>query len=126
MDSVPTLDAGAGRLTWFERTWQAFCRFVVRVFYRRFEVAGSENLPMGQGIILCANHVNALADAVVLQAATTKAIRPLARSGLFDSNLFWIPSVPSLFTGAVTPEWMSVVTGIHLSVVMNYWLKGRL
>jgi 1-acyl-sn-glycerol-3-phosphate acyltransferase len=81
---------------------------------------------MGQGIILCANHVNALADAVVLQAATTKAIRPLARSGLFDSNLFWIPSVPSLFTGAVTPEWMSVVTGIHLSVVMNYWLKGRL
>jgi 1-acyl-sn-glycerol-3-phosphate acyltransferase len=87
MDSVPRLDAGAGRLTWFERAWQAFCRLLVRVFYRRFEVVGSENLPMGQGIILCANHVNALADAVVLQAATTKAIRPLARSGLFDNPL---------------------------------------
>jgi 1-acyl-sn-glycerol-3-phosphate acyltransferase len=60
---------------------------VVRVFYRRFEIVGSENLPKGQGIILCANHVNALADALVLQAATTKAIRPLARSGLFDNPL---------------------------------------
>ncbi|MES9945742.1 MAG: 1-acyl-sn-glycerol-3-phosphate acyltransferase [Candidatus Thiodiazotropha sp.] len=85
MDSQPISDADAGRLTWFEKTWQGFCRLVVRVFYRRFEVVGRENLPAGQGTILCANHVNALADAVVLQAATTKAIRPLARSGLFDN-----------------------------------------
>ncbi|MEW8052068.1 MAG: lysophospholipid acyltransferase family protein [Candidatus Thiodiazotropha endolucinida] len=81
--SVPVAD----HLTWFEKTWQAFCRLVVRVFYRRFEVVGSEHLPMGQGTILCANHVNALADAVVVQAATTKAIRPLARSGLFDNPI---------------------------------------
>jgi 1-acyl-sn-glycerol-3-phosphate acyltransferase len=87
MDSVSMSHSGAVRLTWFERTWQGFCRLVVRVFYRRFEVVGSENLPMGQGTILCANHVNALADAVVLQAATTKAIRPLARSGLFDNPI---------------------------------------
>jgi glycerol-3-phosphate O-acyltransferase / dihydroxyacetone phosphate acyltransferase len=85
MDSMPTSVTGAGRLTWFERTWQGFCRLVVRVFYRRFEVVGIEHLPVGQGIILCANHVNALADAVVLQAATRKVIRPLARSGLFDN-----------------------------------------
>ncbi len=74
-------------LTWFEKIWQAFCRFLVRVFYRRFEVSGEDNLPQKQGIILCANHVNALADAVVLQAATGKAIRPLARSGLFENPL---------------------------------------
>lgn len=60
---------------------------MVRVFYRRFEVVGSDNLPTGQGTILCANHVNALADAVVLQAATQKPIRPLARSGLFENPL---------------------------------------
>ncbi|PUB73374.1 MAG: hypothetical protein DBO99_20310 [gamma proteobacterium symbiont of Ctena orbiculata] len=87
MESVPSYVAGAGRLTWFERTWQGFCRLVVRVFYRQFEVVGAEHLPADQGIILCANHVNALADAVVLQAATTRAIRPLARSGLFDNPL---------------------------------------
>ncbi|MCU7933047.1 MAG: 1-acyl-sn-glycerol-3-phosphate acyltransferase [Candidatus Thiodiazotropha sp. (ex Codakia rugifera)] len=57
------------------------------MFYRRFEVSGVDNLPEKQGIILCANHVNALADAVVLQAATRKPIRPLARSGLFQSFL---------------------------------------
>lgn len=74
-------------LTWFEKIWQAFCRFLVKVFYRRFEVSGVDNLPEKQGIILCANHVNALADAVVLQAATRKAIRPLARSGLFENPL---------------------------------------
>ncbi len=72
-------------MTWFERTWQGFCRLVVRIFYRRFEVVGIEHLPADQGTILCANHVNALADAVVLQAATRKVIRPLARSGLFDN-----------------------------------------
>lgn len=75
------------RLTWFEKIWQRFCRLVVKVFYRKFEVSGLENLPDNQGIILCANHVNALADAVVLQAATRKAIRPLARSGLFNNPL---------------------------------------
>jgi 1-acyl-sn-glycerol-3-phosphate acyltransferase len=87
MDRVSPSHTGAVQLTWFEKVWQAFCRLVVRVFYRRFEVVGSENLPLGQGIILCANHVNALADAVVIQAATTKAIRPLARSGLFGNPL---------------------------------------
>jgi 1-acyl-sn-glycerol-3-phosphate acyltransferase len=85
MDSMPISVSGATRLTWFERAWQGFCRLVVRIFYRRFEVVGIERLPADQGIILCANHVNALADAVVLQAATRKVIRPLARSGLFDN-----------------------------------------
>lgn len=79
--------SGQGTLTWFEKAWQLFCRLVVKVFYRRFEVSGLENLPQNQGIILCANHVNALADAVVLQAATRKTIRPLARSGLFENPL---------------------------------------
>ncbi len=40
-------------------------------------------MPENRGVILCCNHVNALADAVVLQASTSRLIRPLARSGLF-------------------------------------------
>ncbi|MCG8486958.1 MAG: lysophospholipid acyltransferase family protein [Chromatiales bacterium] len=79
--------SGVTKLSWFEKLWQTFCRWVVKIFYRRFEVSGLENLPEDQGIVLCANHVNALADPLVLQAATPKAIRPLARSGLFDNPL---------------------------------------
>ncbi|MCG7868756.1 MAG: 1-acyl-sn-glycerol-3-phosphate acyltransferase, partial [Candidatus Thiodiazotropha taylori] len=75
------------KLSWFEKLWQRFCRWVVKIFYRQFEVSGLENLPEDRGIVLCANHVNALADPLVIQAATQKAIRPLARSGLFDNPL---------------------------------------
>ena len=63
--------------------WRNFCRLVTNIFYRRFEVSGLDNLPENRGVILCCNHVNALADAVVLQASTQRLIRPLARSGLF-------------------------------------------
>lgn len=73
--------------TWFIKIWQRFCRLVVQVFYHRFEVNGLDHLPENTGLILCANHVNALADAVVLQASTHKAIRPLARHGLFKNPL---------------------------------------
>jgi 1-acyl-sn-glycerol-3-phosphate acyltransferase len=67
----------------FLHTWQRFCRLVVRIFYRKFEITGIENIPDDVGLLFCANHVNALVDVVVLQAATSKSLRPLARSGLF-------------------------------------------
>ncbi len=70
---------------WFLRFWHKFCRLVVKVFYRRFEVVGLEAIPENTGLILCANHINALADVVILQASTNKDIRPLARSGLFEN-----------------------------------------
>lgn len=68
----------------FIRFWHKFCRLTVKVFYRRFEIVGQEAIPESGGLILCANHINALADVVILQASTDKNIRPLARSGLFD------------------------------------------
>ncbi len=67
--------------------WTRFCRLVVRVFYRRFEVVGAEWIPKDAGLLLCANHVNALVDAVVLQASIERPICPLARSGLFQNPL---------------------------------------
>ena len=70
---------------WFTGFWHKFCRLVVKVFYRRFEVVGLEAIPADAGLILCANHINALADVVILQASTDKNIRPLARSGLFTN-----------------------------------------
>lgn len=65
--------------------WQHFCRFMVRAFYRRVEFHGIENIPQDGPVLLCANHVNALVDALVVQAASPRPIHPLARSGLFRS-----------------------------------------
>ncbi len=70
-----------------QRSWRRFCVFMVGVFYRRFEAAGLANLPAEGPVILCANHVNALVDAVVVQASCPRPIHPLARSGLFRSPL---------------------------------------
>lgn len=68
-----------------QRMWQHFCRFMVSVFYRRVEYLGLENIPHQGSVIFCANHVNALVDAMVVQAASPRPIHPLARSGLFRS-----------------------------------------
>ncbi len=73
--------------SWFIRFWNRFCRLVVRIFYRNFEVSGTDSIPDNTGLLLCANHVNALIDVVILQASTKKEIRPLARSGLFDNPI---------------------------------------
>ena len=70
-----------------QRLWRRFCRRLTDVFYRHGEVAGLEHLPSSGPVILAANHVNALADAVVVQAAVPRPIHPVARSGLFKSPL---------------------------------------
>ena len=79
--------------------WKKFTRLVVKTFYSKFEVTGKEHIPnhsnnkptndsnKSSGIIFCVNHVNALIDAVVLQASTNKNVRPLARSGLFKNPI---------------------------------------
>jgi glycerol-3-phosphate O-acyltransferase / dihydroxyacetone phosphate acyltransferase len=67
--------------------WIGFCRLVSRVFYRTVEVVGRHNLPARGPAIVCANHTNALADVVVLQAASERVLHPLARSGLFQKSL---------------------------------------
>jgi 1-acyl-sn-glycerol-3-phosphate acyltransferase len=79
--------AGSHDESWGVTFWKRFCRLVVGIFYRRFEVTGLAAIPAGTGLILCANHVNALVDAVVMQAATERLVRPLARSGLFSNPL---------------------------------------
>ena len=65
--------------------WKKLCKLTMKVFYRRYEVSGAESIPENTGIILCANHVNALIDAAVLQASTDRDIRALARDGLFKN-----------------------------------------
>ena len=73
---------------WSQRVWQGFCRRMTGVFYRHPEVSGLEHLPESGPVLLAANHVNALADAVVVQFASPRPIHPIARSGLFRSAVF--------------------------------------
>lgn len=67
--------------------WRRFCRAMTAIFYRRRETSGLENLPPRGPVILCANHVNALVDAVVIQASCPRPVHPLARSGLYRNPL---------------------------------------
>ena len=80
------------------KIWRGFCHLAISIFYRHYEVAGLENIPQDRGVLLCANHVNALVDPILVQAASTKVMRPLARSGLF--NKLWLKPILSM-TGAV-------------------------
>lgn len=73
--------------TTFQSWWRRFCRLMTAIFYRRREFAGLGHLPGGGPVILCANHVNALVDGVVVQASCPRPIHPLARSGLFRNPL---------------------------------------
>ncbi len=86
MKSERTMSDSQSR-AWFTKIWRFFCRAVVRVLYRTVEVTGADAVPGSGGLVLYANHVNALVDVILLQAATTRNIRPLARSGLFMNPL---------------------------------------
>jgi len=81
--STPTKKRKSISRASFLKVWKKFCRLVVKILYREVEITGVKNIPDHCGILLCANHVNALVDVVVLQASTDRDIRPLARSGLF-------------------------------------------
>lgn len=85
------MTSSPGSPNWSQRVfaivWLRFCRLIVRVFYRRSECYGLDHLPAQGPVILCANHVNALVDAVIMQAFSPRLLHPLARSGLFAGPL---------------------------------------
>ena len=70
-----------------QKVWIKLCFFFVKSFYRKVEISGESKLLNDTPIILCANHSNALADAVLLQYTSSRLIHPLARSGLFKNPL---------------------------------------
>ncbi len=87
MNSLPTSSAASPPPTLGQRAWRRLCRITVKLFYRRFEVSGLERLPSDGAVVLCANHANALVDALIVQAAIPRPIHPLARGGLFRKPL---------------------------------------
>ncbi|RDH80708.1 MAG: hypothetical protein DIZ80_16915 [endosymbiont of Galathealinum brachiosum] len=73
-----------------QKLWQKLCCLFVVSFYKKIEITGADILNNIRPIILCANHSNALADAVLLQYTSKRLIHPLARSGLFKNPILKI------------------------------------
>jgi 1-acyl-sn-glycerol-3-phosphate acyltransferase len=67
--------------------FQAFLRLVLRIFFRGIEIVGLDNLPPGRPLVLVANHVNGLIDAVLLLGALPVFPRTLAKSTLWSNPL---------------------------------------
>lgn len=125
--------ADARGSTLSQRAWKWLCVLLSKTFYRRFEVAGLDNLPETGPVILCANHVNALADAVVVQAAMPRPIHPIARAGLFESPVFrpilrFIQAVPIARRrpdSGRSPEEMRAANEASFATLFEYLADGR-
>lgn len=74
------------------RLASALVVLIVRVFFRRLEVAGSENVPAGP-VVVAANHPNMLLDPLLVAVA----LRPRWLHFLAKAPLFRIPVVGPLF-----------------------------
>src|SRR5215204_281844 len=61
----------------------AILRFAIRVYFRRVEVAGLENVPLNSPVIFVQNHPNALVDPVFLLCLTPRRVSFLAKAPLF-------------------------------------------
>jgi len=68
-----------------DRLFRALVRLILRVFFREVEVAGAERLPVGQPLVLVANHVNGLIDPLLLIGPLPVLPRFLGKSTLWQN-----------------------------------------
>ncbi|MGI8733880.1 MAG: lysophospholipid acyltransferase family protein [Pyrinomonadaceae bacterium] len=61
----------------------ALLRFAIRIYFRRVEVAGLENVPLHSPVIFVQNHPNALVDPVFLLCLAPRRVSFLAKAPLF-------------------------------------------
>ena len=62
----------------------ALARLMVRVFFRSAEVSGAERIPRSVPLLIVANHVNSIADPLLLMALVDGRARVLAKSTLWS------------------------------------------
>jgi 1-acyl-sn-glycerol-3-phosphate acyltransferase len=72
-------------------------RLLVRAFFRRIDVAGTEHLPPEGPVVLVGNHINGLVDGLVLMAVLDRYPRFLGKATLFRL----LPLVPFLHLAGV-------------------------
>ncbi|HKE59892.1 MAG TPA: lysophospholipid acyltransferase family protein [Pyrinomonadaceae bacterium] len=61
----------------------ALLRFALRIYFKRIEVVGLENVPVTTPVIFVLNHPNALVDPVFLLCLTPREVSFLAKAPLF-------------------------------------------
>src|SRR5438105_11260751 len=88
---VGSAPAGPPLGTLAYRIVRALARFLLWLFYRRIEVVGREHIPESGGVIVAANHHNALVDAMLIIATVPRAITVLANAPLFRHPLIGPP-----------------------------------
>lgn len=66
-----------------DRALKALTRLVLRIYFRRVEVAGEERIPRDRPLVLVANHVNGLVDPMLILGPLPGWARLLAKSTLW-------------------------------------------
>ena len=73
------------------RLTTALISLLAKIFFRRIEIAGSENVPIGDPIIFAVNHPNGLIDPLFLLAFTPRRVSFMAKAPLFRMPLIgWL------------------------------------
>jgi glycerol-3-phosphate O-acyltransferase / dihydroxyacetone phosphate acyltransferase len=90
----------------FEVEWQtvtrriivAILRFTLRIYFRRIEIAGLENVPQKGPVIFVLNHPNALVDPVFLLCLAPRRVAFVAKAPLFKMPVlgFFVRALDSL------------------------------
>ena len=70
--------------TFLDDVVSGLARLCAKIFFRRVEVVGRENLPAGGPVLLVANHHNSLVDPVLVLSSTRVRARFLAKSTLWN------------------------------------------
>ena len=65
------------------RALTALFRSVLRLFFRRIEVAGLENIPQDEPVVFAANHPNGLVDPLFILCFAPRRVSFLAKAPLF-------------------------------------------
>lgn len=76
----------------------ALLRFAIRVYFRRVEVSGLENVPLDSPVIFVQNHPNALVDPVFLLCLAPRRVSFLAKAPLFRIPIlgFFVRAIDAL------------------------------
>lgn len=74
---------GVYPLPWLYRLCYIWVALYHRLYYRRYTVAGKENIPKGVPVIFAPNHQNALMDALAVLFAKNRSVGYLARADIF-------------------------------------------
>jgi 1-acyl-sn-glycerol-3-phosphate acyltransferase len=61
---------------------------LVRLYYPRIEVHGSEHLPASEPVLYVANHANSLIDPVIISIIAGRKVHFLAKAPLFEMPIF--------------------------------------